>query len=331
MLALVCLLIAGEVAAQGPGAFARIGFGARGIAMGGGLSADVFEEASPFYNPALSPMAGAQSVDAAVGFLSLDRELQHAQFSFRLPPRAGAAVGIIRSGVDGIDGRDASGYHTGELSTEESVVFATFGLAMGQRVSAGFGVRFYRSDLLDGVSAPVTIAGTVGLTVRFSERLAMALVVDDFLGSYTWDTSPIGGSRTVDRFPVRFRLGSAYQIGGGRGLLTAEVEGRSQSVMTRRYVTRDTAGLPQLVLEDQQRTVGTVLLRFGGEYWLADPFAIRLGVDRIGQDGIAGASPAAGFGVRHTLGEIAARVDYTAVLEPYGLGVMHMVALQIDL
>jgi hypothetical protein len=332
---LVALLAAGpasEAAAQAPGSFARIGFGARGIAMGGGLSADVFQQASPFYNPALSPLAGPQTVDAAAGFLSLDRELQHGQFTFRLPPRAGAAVGIIRAGVSGIDGRDASGYHTGELSTEESVVFATFGLAVSQRVSGGFGLRFYRSDLLEGVSAPVTLGLSMGLAARVSDRLAFGLAVDDLLARYSWDTAALGGaSRTIDRFPVRVRFGSAYRLGEDRGLLTAEVEAQAIPAVVRRYVTREIGGQPQLSLSDERRTFGNALFRLGGEYWLAEPFALRLGIDRIGQDGLRGAAPAGGFALRHSLGEISGRVDYTIVLEPYGLGIMHMVALNLDL
>jgi hypothetical protein len=333
LLALLALGPTAEVLAQAPGAFARLGFGARGIAMGGGLVADVFEEASPFYNPALAPLAGAQAVDAAAGFLSLDRELQHAQFTFRLPPRAGAAVGLIRAGVGGIDGRDNAGYHTRELSTEESLVFATFGLQFSDRVSGGFSVRFYRSDLLDGVTAPVTLGGSLGLAARVSDRLAFGLAVDDLLARYSYDTSTLGGSgsRTVDRFPVRVRFGSAYQLAGGRALLTAEVEGQARSATIRRYTTRDVGGSPQLVLEDEQRRLGSALLRFGGEFWIVEPFGLRAGVDRIGVDGLQGASPAAGFAVRHSLGEISGRIDYTAVLEPYGLGVMHLVALHLDL
>ena len=321
-----------EAFAQAPGAFARVGFGARGIAMGGGLSADVFEQASPFYNPALAPLAAPQAVDAAAGFLSMDRELQHGQFTFRLPPRAGAAIGIIRAGVSGIDGRDASGYHTGELSTEESVVFTTFGLAFSQRVSGGLGLRFYRSDLLDGISAPVTIGLSIGLAARVSDRLAFGFAVDDLLARYSWDTAALGGgSRTVDRFPVRVRFGSAYQLGEGRGLLTAEVEAQARPVVVRTYTTRDLGGQPQLVVQDERQTFGSTLLRFGGEYWLVEPFAVRAGVDRIGQDGLGGAAPAGGFALRHTFGEISGRVDYTVMLEPYGLGVMHMVALSLDL
>lgn len=333
LIALALAAPAADALAQGPGAFARVGFGARGIAMGGGLVADVFEQASPFYNPALAPMAGAQAVDAAAAFLTLGRQLQHAQFSFRLPPHAGAAIGIIRAGVDGIDGRDASGYHTGELSTEESVVFATFGLRLSERLSAGFGVRFYRADLFDGVTAPVTLGGSLGVAFRASPQLALGLAIDDLLARYSWDTSPIGGAgtRTVDQFPTRFRLGAAYRLAAGRGLLTAELEGQTRSAVVRRYVTREASGQPTVAAEDQLRTVGMMALRLGGEYWLVEAFGVRAGVDRIGKDGLAGAAPAAGFAVRHTLGEISARIDYTALLEPYGLGVMHMVAVHIDL
>jgi hypothetical protein len=331
---LVALCAVGEAAAQTPGAFTRIGFGARGIGMGSGLVADVFSgTASPFYNPALSPLATQQTVDAAAAFLSLDRELQHAQFAFALPPRAGAAFGIIRAGVGEIDGRDASGYHTGELSTEESVVFATFGVRMGERVTGGFGLRFYRSDLLQGVSAPVTIGISAGLTARLSERLALGLAVDDLLARYSYDTSLAlggGGSRTSDRFPVRARLGGAYRL-GERALLTAEVEAQSQGVEVRRLVTREIGGQPQTVLESQRQTYAAALGRLGAEVWLAEPFAVRAGVDRIGQDGLAGVSPALGFAVRRQLGELGVRADYAAVLEPHALGVMHVVAIRLDL
>lgn len=333
LVALMFTPMASAVAQSSPGAFARIGFGARGVGMGGSLVADVFEQASPFYNPALAPLAGAQAVDAAAGFLSLDRELQHAQFTFRLPPRAGAAIGIIRAGVSGIDGRDASGYHTGELSTDESVVFTAFGLQLSERVSAGFGVRFYRSSLVDGVSPPVTFGMSFGLAARVTDNLAFGLAVDDMLARYSWDvtTATGGGSRTVDRFPVRLRFGGAYRLMDGRALITAETEGQFRRVDVRRAVTRDVGGEPQLSYEDVSMTLSTPILRLGGEFWLADPFALRFGVDRIGVDGFAGATPSAGFAFRHTLGEIGGNVGYTAVLEPYGLGVMHLVSIQLEL
>ncbi len=330
ILLLLALLGADTASAQRAGAFARIGFGARGIGMGGGLVADVFSRTSPYYNPALAPLGGRQHVDAAAGFLSLDRELQHVQFAFTLPPRAGAAIGVIRAGVSDIDGRDASGYPTGELSVEETAVFTAFGVRLSDAVSGGFGLRFYRADLFDGVDAPVTIGLSLGLAARVSERLAFGLAVDDLLAAYRYDTAEAfgaGGSQTTDRFPVRFRFGAAYELGGGRGLITAEVEGQSQSADRRFFVTRESAGVPQRSTVEERLTLGLTQVRLGAEYWVAGPLGVRAGVDRLGE----GAAPTAGIAVRQEIGEVAGRLDYTAVLEPYGLGVMHLVALHLDL
>ena len=83
--------------AQTAGAFARIGFGARGIAMGGAQVADAFGDASPYYNPSLAPFTAQQSLSATAAFLTLDRELQYLQFATPLQPRAGIAAGLTQA------------------------------------------------------------------------------------------------------------------------------------------------------------------------------------------------------------------------------------------
>lgn len=335
LFALFLLLAVAEPAAgQAAGAYARLGFGARGIGMGGGLVADVFGGASPYYNPALAPRVGRQALEASAAFLSLDRSLQHVQFAFPLPPSAGAAVGIVRAGIDGIDGRDASGYHTGELSAQEYVIFAAFGLRMSERVSGGLGLRFYHADLSDNVEPVVSLALSLGLAAQVSERLAFGFAVDDLLARYSWDTSDAYGSagkQTVDRFPVRFRFGGAYALAGGRGTVTAEVEAQLRTAERRTPSVSEVGGFPQVRRDTERLRLSDTRVRLGGEYWLAQPFAVRVGLDRVGQDSFSGAAPAAGFALRQRLGDLAARLDYTAVLEPYGAGLAHFIALQLDL
>ncbi len=333
-LALFVFLAAVPVSAQQPGSYARLGFGARGIGMGGGLVADVFSESSAYYNPALAPRVRRQGLDAAAGFLSFDRSLQYLQFAFPLPPRAGAAVGVVRAGVENIDGRDNSGYHTGDLSAQEYVIFAAFGAQVSQRVSGGLGLRFYHADLFDEIDPVVSIALSLGLAAQVSETLAFGFTVDDLLARYRWDTSDAfgaGGKQTTDRFPVRLRLGSAYQLGGGRGTLTAEVETRLQTAERRTERVSEIGGAPSVFTDSENVRLSDTRFHLGGEYWVAQPFGVRLGVDRLGAGAFEAASPAAGFAVRQPLGDIAARIDYTAVLEPYGLGVMHFVAVHLDL
>jgi hypothetical protein len=334
LLFVLVALAAAPVAAQYAGSYARLGFGARGIAMGGGLVADVFSEASPYYNPALAPRVQRQGLDAAAGFLSFDRSLQYLQFAFPLPPRAGAALGVVRAGVDDIDGRDNSGYHTDDLSTEEYVIFAAFGARLSDRVSGGLGLRFYHADLLDGVDPVVTLGLSLGLAAQVSENLALGVAVNDLLARYQWDTSDAfgdAGTQTTDRFPFRVHVGAAYQVAGGRGLITAEVETLVATVERRTERVSEIEGVPAVFTDEENLQLSDARVHLGGEYWLAQPFAVRVGVDRLGADGTEGMQPAAGFAVRQPLGEIAARLDYTAVLEPYGLGVVHFVALHLDL
>ncbi len=328
------VLFAGPASAQYAGSYARIGFGARGIAMGGGLVADVFSEASPYYNPALAPRVQRQSLDAGAGFLSLDRDLQYLQFAFPLPPRAGATVGLIRAGVENIDGRDNAGYHTEDLSTQEYVIFTAFGINLSRRVSGGLGLRFYHATLSPDVDPIVTIALSLGLAAQFTDHLAFGFAVDDLLGRYNWDTSDAfgaDGKQTNDRFPVRVRFGGAYQIAGGRGTVTAEIETQLQSAERRTERVTEIDGVPQVFTTNDRVRLTDTGFHLGGEVWLAQPFGLRLGVDRLGRGDFEAASPAAGFALRQTLGEIAARLDYTAVLEPYGLGVMHFVNVHLDL
>lgn len=325
---------AAPAAAQYAGSYARMGFGARGIAMGGGLVADVFTEASPYYNPALAPRIERQALDAAAGFLSFDRSLQHLQFAFPLPPRAGAAVGVVRAGVENIDGRDNSGRHTDDLSTEEYVIFAAFGARLSSRVSGGLGLRFYHADLFEGVDPVVSLGLSLGLAAQVSENLAFGLAVNDLLARYQWDTSDAfgdAGTQTTDRFPVRVQFGGAYRLPAGRGTITAEVETQVVTVERRTERVSEIGGEPTVFTENDKLQLSDTRFRIGGEYWLLQPFGVRVGVDRLGTGGTDGISPAAGFAVRQPLGDIAARLDYTAVLEPYGLGVVHFVALHLDL
>ena len=70
--------------------------------------------------------------------------------------------------------------------------------------------------------------------------------------------------------------------------------------------------------------------RVGGELWLADLFAVRAGVDRLGSD-LSAARPALGFALRQRFTDLDARIDYTAALEPYGTGILHMATVRLGL
>jgi hypothetical protein len=276
-----------------------------------------------------------QALEASAAYLTFDRQLQHLQFAAPLRPRAGVAGGIVHGGVSDIDGRDLSGYHTQDYATDEYAFFVAFGVRFSSKLTAGVGLRLYRADYFEDVRPPTSLGLSLGFTHKLSDRLAVGLAADDLLARYAWDTSDVLGQAAgsvTDRFPARFRAGAAYQIAGGRGSINAEVEAQVVTAEVREVTgVGTTAGFPTVEVTETELQLADVLLRVGGELWLAEPFAVRLGYDRLGVGDFGEALPSAGFAVRQRLGDLDARLDYAAVLEPFSAGTMHVVTLHLGL
>ena len=112
--------------ASKPGAFSRMGFGARGIGMGNAMSAVITGELNSYYNPALNSFQEGKSFHTSYSFLSLDRNLNFLNFTTKFGDGEGGravpgiTIGIINAGVDNIDARDNQGNKVDDLSTPRS-------------------------------------------------------------------------------------------------------------------------------------------------------------------------------------------------------------------
>jgi hypothetical protein len=298
--------------------------------MGGAQMADVWSGASPFHNPGLAPFVTGQSLDVSTARLAFSRTLEGAQVSAPLRPRAGVTAGFVHAGTSEIDGRDESGYHTGTLAADEYAFFLTFGARLSQRVSGGLGLRVYRASLPD-VRPSTSLGAGLGVTVRPSDRLALALAIDDLFARYRIDASELGGGTATDRFPVRVRLGAAWRSAGGRTTIAAEGELRVRTIEVESPggVTPVGGGFGDRTIETEYR-VAAGRLRVGVETWVAEPLALRVGYDRLGAGDIGDAAPSAGFAVRRQLGEVNARLDYAALFEAAGPPA-HVVTLHVEL
>ena len=334
--ALVLGTLVPRAQAQGPAAFSRLGMGARAVA-GAGQVADLSGDASPFVNAALAPFQAGQAVELSAAALTFDRRWTAVQVGAPLRPRAGFAVGVVSGGVSNIDGRDASGYPTGTLRTDEFAFFTSFGIRLGSRLSAGLGFRLYRSDVFEGVTPPTALGIQLGLAARLTPRLSLGLVADDLFARYEWNAAAAGGGAATDPFPRRVTAGAAYSLGRrpsgrSRGQISADLELSTLAQETTRPAGTDVSG-PVLIPDETEitATLATVRGRVGAEVWLAEPFGIRVGVDRLGSGGLDVARPAVGFALRQRFTDLDARIDYTAALEPYGTGILHMATVRLGL
>lgn len=334
LLAIIVMLGAGmvhDVHAQATGVFSRLGFGARGFAMSNALVADAFGQTSPYYNPALAPFTPSQTLEGTVALMTHDREMQFLQFATPIKPSAGIAVGLIHAGVSNIDGRTSSGFHTGNLSTDEFAFFLAFGVRLGSRVTGGVGLQLFRTDLFEEVSAVNSLGVDIGLTIQATEALRLGLVADDLLARYSWDTSGLLGNEgksTSDRFPTRLRVGAAYQLLGERLTIVAEYESRVTSAESRTRGVRLIGDIPSEITDTERFRLQGNRLRVGSEWMLSDIFAVRAGLDRLGSGAIGDTTPTAGFMVEQALGNLVTRIEYAFMLEPYAVGTMHLITLR---
>ena len=333
-----CLLLAGGTWTTahgqgiGAGAFSRIGFDARGVAMGNALVAAPGADVSPYYNPALLPAASAQRVSGSAAALAYDRQLQSLEFTTPLGPTAGVGLGLLHAGVSNIDGRNADGVHTQTLSTDEFALSLAFGNRFAETLSVGVGFTLYQSDVVPETSPVRGFGLDLGVAYRVSSRLKLAGAVTDLLAKYEWDTSSVNGQSRADRFPVRLLLGGSYTLLDDRLHLMGEVESR--------FVGRDrrvpssvtpTSGGPRQETRTDTFLLHTIRGRLGASYRPVEILSLRAGIDRIGVDGIDGLRPSAGFGVRQQVGELDVRLGYAYVLEPYVRTSMHLGTLEVFL
>lgn len=315
----------------GTGAFSRLGFGARGMALGNALAADPSADVSSHYNPALLPSADNQRISASAALLSFDRELQFLEFTTPVGPTAGIGLSLTHAGVSDIDGRNADGVHTEALSTDEFALSLAFGNRFTDWLSVGTALTLYQSELVPDVDPVRGFGLDFGVRVRATDRLRLAATVDDLLAKYEWDASAIGGGTHTDQFPVRVRLGASYSVLDERLRFLTEVESRYTARDRRVPDVITTSGGPQARTRTESFLFRNLRARVGVSFQLVDILEVRSGLDRIGVEGTSGLRPSAGFGVRQSVGNLDLRIHYAATLEPHVRTVMNTGTVELFL
>lgn len=288
-----------------PGAALRLGFGARGIGFGNAMSAVSTGELSAPHNPALVPFQTSRTAQASFGILSFDRRLNFLSYGQTLPPTAGIAVGILNSGVGNIDGRDMNGLPTETYSTSENAFLIAFGVRTSERFSFGLASKILYYRLFKGINS-TTVGFDLGALYAVTDQLSIAAVLQDLNSKYNWDTSPLygrQGNTTVERFPLRKKIGMSYRNEYSQLLFGAEVE----------FIA------------------STVLSRFGAEYSPIRQITLRAGIDQIDIERNLDVKPTFGFSLNPDFDFVSSYIHYAYVIEPYTPTNMHIVALSVRL
>jgi hypothetical protein len=304
---LLCTAATSAQNAGTAGAFARMGFGARGMAMGNAMTAIITGDISTYYNPALSAFSEHRTAAASFGILSLDRNLNFLNYTQSIKPTAGISVGLINAGVSKIDGRNLNGIHTEDYSTFENQFYLAFSNRVDERISLGVAVKLYYSKIFEEVKS-TTVGFDIGVCVRIIDRLYAGVAIQDIGSKYRWDTHAIypdpEGRSITDKFPNQRRIGLAYLLPSNIGVVSAEFENSSEK---------------------------TNIFRAGAEYNFMEYFSIRGGVDRVDfSDKATGAKPSFGFSAKKSFGEWTPAVTYAYAFESYAPHGIHIITLSTN-
>ena len=308
-----------EISSQ-PGAFSRMGFGARGIGMGNAMSAVLTGNKVSYYNPALAAFQDESSFQTSYSFLSLDRKLNFLSFTkkFMIGKKdksgnpigkqriAGVSAGIINASVGNFQERDNQGNITGELNPYENQFFVGLANQFSEKFTLGFNAKFYYSKLYDGVSTN-TFGVDIGAIYRMNDNLTFAATIVDLLSKYEWDTTPIYGQEGFspdDLFPLLIRVGASYKLANPNLLAAVEFE---------------------------HSNFGTNYLRLGLEYEIIDGFLVRGGLDKFDLSHTSAPSkPSLGFSYFHDFSSLIVGVNYAFVMEPYSAFDQHIIGIDIN-
>lgn len=304
-----------------PGAFSRLGFGARGIGMGNAMSSITEGNLVSYYNPALIVYQENNSFQTSYSFLSVDRSLNFLNFTKRFEfysskdslignpkPRAtaGISVGIINAGVSKIDGRDNNGIKTGDLSTSENQFFLGLANRFSEKLSIGIAIKFYYYKLYEEISTN-SVGFDAGALYRINDQWNVSLMISDINSKYKWDTSPVyelQGSSTEDKFPLLKKIGVRYKNKILGLIASAELENSNAE---------------------------TNILRIGAEYNLIERLFVRAGIDQFNlSNSDSPAKPAFGFSYFDEFGKITFGINYAFMIEQYSPSDRHIVGVSVN-
>ena len=318
------------------GAYTRMGFGPRGMAMGNAIGTVTREGIYGHYNPALAAYSNGNQIDLSTAIMDFDRSLHSVNVTFPLPPNAGLNIGLLNANVYNIDGRTTSGYHTEYLSTHEFQLFAAFGISISPRVKIGVSAKLHLASYLDAIDNTTGAGFDIGMIVEPLPDWRIGFTIQDIISEYSWDTNNIygtlGGRSRNDPIPVRFRFSSSYTIAAWGLLLSSEFEVQRQMSEYSRLQSVSTALPPQNTRSTDKLNTSSNQFRLGAAWIAHERITLRGGWEVLDLDFISETQKiSTGFSVHLPYDTLKPSVDYAFIREPLGISGMHVLSLRLSL
>ncbi len=191
-----------------PGAFLRMGVGARALGLSGAFSAIADDPSAAFWNPAGIDQISNFQFEFMNVDLPFDRTFNFA--SSVLPVGGFMTVGLSWIGlrINDIEGRSANTVEPEYFfGNSQNAFFFSLSRSIGRSFSFGGNVKFIQNNL--DTDTATGLGFDAGILLHVSDRLSLALLAQDIGTDYRWK------SGLTEGVPMTFRFGTAYDLADG--------------------------------------------------------------------------------------------------------------------
>ncbi len=189
-----------------PGAFTRIGVGARAMGMGRAFTAIADDASSAYWNPAGLTNLSMTEIMGNVSILSMERRYNNAAVAFPLRAVGTVSISWINLNVGEIESRNEWNVIGEPFSNSENAYYLSWGFPINPLISIGVGAKYITHNLASNHATGFGF--DAGVLVKPYEGIHLGATVHDISTKVKWDTD----SGLKETFPLVTRIGGAYSL-----------------------------------------------------------------------------------------------------------------------
>lgn len=226
-----------QAASGQPGAFLRLGVGARALSLGGAFTALADDPSAGFWNAAGLSQIDQLQFSAAYSDLALGRTYNYAGAAVPFGRSSSLGLSWINLSVSGIEGRSGNSETPDFLfGTSEHALLLTYARRVNSMFSLGTSVKMIYQQLYE--SDAMGVGFDFSMLLRPTNNLQLGLSIQDIGTTTRWN------SGLTERFPLTYRAGlaifptpqlalavDAYQTRGGQAGFAVGAEYRTLNIL----------------------------------------------------------------------------------------------------